>query len=217
MSNKGESGKKQERKYTEQISILREACDVCKGFPHRRESKLAQADSIVHLPFVPSRPSFQVLDHMGPPVNIFSNAQNYDTWLSSLRLLAPHNNIAVKLSCLMPVIGSQFHLSRVTPYIQAGGTAREIALSTFGKMIRDAINVFGVDRCMWASNYPSDKPSARFGELAACTWMILKELMVDKDGRRKVMRENAVRIYGLNLGKPVMGNSKGVQNVEVKL
>jgi predicted TIM-barrel fold metal-dependent hydrolase len=118
----------------------------------------------------------------------------------------------------MPVIGSMFHLHRVKPYIQAGVTADEIASSGFGNMIRETIRLFGPSRCMWASNYPSDKTSARFGELAACTWLILKEMGVSKEERVAVMKGNAERVYRLELPKePIRGDGVGVREMVSRL
>jgi L-fuconolactonase len=155
---------------------------------------------------------------MGPPVNILKSPSEYALWLSNLALVAKQPNVSVKLSCLMPVIGSTFHLHRISPYIQAGAGADEIAASGFGNMIRETIKLFGVERCLWASNYPSDKTSARFGELAAATWIILKEMGVSKAGRVAVMRDNAVRVYRLELPKePIKGDGVGVRQMVSRL
>lgn len=157
--------------------------------------------------------------HMGgPPVNILKNKQEWDIWLSGMKQLASVRNIYVKLSCLMPVIGSDFHLRRVKPYIQAGVEADELAASGFGTMIRETLKLFGPQRCMWASNYPSDKTSARYGELLACTWIVMKEMGIDKAGRRAVVKDTAVKAYKLELpSKPLKGDSKGVQKPVAKL
>lgn len=155
---------------------------------------------------------------MGPPVNILKNPNEWSIWLSGITAVSKCPNVFVKLSCLMPVIGSDLHLRRVNPYIQAGATASEIASSGFGRMIRETLKLFGPARCMWASNYPSDKPSARFGELAACTWMIMKELGIDQAGRRMVMRGTAVRAYRLALpAKGLIGDGRGVDRAVARI
>ncbi|KAI9004368.1 hypothetical protein DFJ74DRAFT_774308 [Hyaloraphidium curvatum] len=130
-----------------------------------------------------------ILDHMGPPVSIFDKQSEWDTWKTGLLAIAACPNVYVKLSCLMPVIGSRFHLDPTLP----SGSA--IAASKFGTMMRIALAAFGPRRCMWASNFPSDRGSAGWGELMAACWQVLKEEGVDAEGRRRVMRGTAEQVY----------------------
>jgi predicted TIM-barrel fold metal-dependent hydrolase len=60
-------------------------------------------------------------------------------------------------------------------------------------VVRDAIGIFGPDRCMFASNFPVDSLVATFDQI----WDGFLEITGDlpMDVRRKLFHDNAVRIY----------------------
>jgi predicted TIM-barrel fold metal-dependent hydrolase len=60
----------------------------------------------------------------------------------------------------------------------------------------DAIELFGVDRAMFASNYPVDGLVATFDTIYAGFKAITRDFS-DSD-RRKLFHDNAVRLYRLN-------------------
>jgi predicted TIM-barrel fold metal-dependent hydrolase len=64
-----------------------------------------------------------------------------------------------------------------------------------GPVIRDAIRIFGVDRCMFASNYPVDRLAGSFETIFAGFAAAVADLS-DAD-RTKLFHDNAVRIYRL--------------------
>ena len=63
-------------------------------------------------------------------------------------------------------------------------------------MVLGAIELFGVDRAMFASNYPVDGLVATFDTIYAGFKMITQDFS-DSD-RRKLLHDNAVRLYRLD-------------------
>ena len=62
-------------------------------------------------------------------------------------------------------------------------------------MIRDAVSILGVDRCLFASNYPVDRLAGSFDDIysgfrAAVAGRPFEE-------QRKLFHDNAIRIYRL--------------------
>ena len=64
-----------------------------------------------------------------------------------------------------------------------------------GAVIRDAIAIFGVERCLFASNFPVDSLAGTFAEIFAG----FAQAVADRPRaeRRKLFHDNAVRIYRL--------------------
>ena len=141
-----------------------------------------------------------VLDHMGTPIGLggpFSSwgrsAQARDvilkTWQNGMAALAECRNVSVKLSgFFMPVVGWGFE-HRKEPV-----SAQEL-LDAFAPHARFVLQHFGVERCMFASNFPMDKVSLslrQLYELYAATVADYSET-----DRRRLFAENARRIYRL--------------------
>ena len=118
-----------------------------------------------------------ILNHAGLPAN--RSAQAIAAWRAAMRRAAGCPNIAVKISG----IG--------TPGL--GWTAqrnREIVLAV--------IDAFGVERCMFASNFPVDSLCASFDDIYDGFDAITAEFSVDD--RRLLFHDNAVRIYSIPKG-----------------
>lgn len=62
-----------------------------------------------------------------------------------------------------------------------------------GQIIRDAIKIFGTDRCMFASNFPVDSLCASFETIYEGFFEITKEL--PKSDQAKLFHDNAERFY----------------------
>ena len=62
-------------------------------------------------------------------------------------------------------------------------------------IIRDAIAIFGTDRCMFASNYPVDRLAGAFGTIYNGFLASVTDL--PQADQRKLFHDNAVRIYRL--------------------
>jgi predicted TIM-barrel fold metal-dependent hydrolase len=104
-----------------------------------------------------------VLNHSGLPLDA-----EIDGWRAAMANLARCPNVAVKIS----------GLGRVTK-------KREVVLST--------IELFGVPRCMFASNFPVDGLCASFDEVYGAFDEITRAF--GEAERRALFHDNAVRVY----------------------
>jgi predicted TIM-barrel fold metal-dependent hydrolase len=140
-----------------------------------------------------------VLDHLGTPVGAVGpvagvgateqdRARIVGQWREDLAKLREHKNVFAKLSGLaMPVVGFGYHRRATPPSI-------EELTDAFRPFIRHAIDVFGIDRAFFASNFPIDKPSAPYGHIYGAYIRLAKEL--GAHALRPLLRENALRFYG---------------------
>ncbi|KAI9010076.1 hypothetical protein DFJ74DRAFT_685783 [Hyaloraphidium curvatum] len=135
-----------------------------------------------------------VLDHFGGPLDIAKDpdGSKFRAWADAIDLLAANKNVHAKLSGLMASLGLDYHLR---PGGAASVTRWEIADGVFGGMIAHAVGAFGVDRCMWASNFPVDGGQARLGEIVRANMIVLRRMGVGKEDRKKILRTNALRFY----------------------
>jgi predicted TIM-barrel fold metal-dependent hydrolase len=104
-----------------------------------------------------------VLNHTGLPYD-----DQLDGWRAAMARLAACANVAVKIS----------GLGNVT-------RKREVVLAT--------IECFGVERCMFASNFPVDGLRGTFDSI----WSDFERFTRDLD-QRALFHDNAVRIYRMN-------------------
>jgi predicted TIM-barrel fold metal-dependent hydrolase len=115
-----------------------------------------------------------VLNHAGLPAD--RSAEGIAGWKQALRLLADCPNAAIKIS------GIGVPGQRWTPELN-----RDIVLS--------AIEIFGVQRAMFASNYPVDGLCASFGEIYSGFRKIVAQFSAPE--QRALFHDNAVRIYAM--------------------
>jgi predicted TIM-barrel fold metal-dependent hydrolase len=116
-----------------------------------------------------------ILTHAGLPRD--RSPAGLDTWRTGMRALAACPNVAVKISGLC--------LAR-RPWVR----------SENGPIVRETIATFGVDRCMFASNYPFDRLRASFDVIYASFKRMVADLPLAD--RRKLFSENALRIYRID-------------------
>ncbi|HEX7479382.1 MAG TPA: amidohydrolase family protein [Polyangiales bacterium] len=140
-----------------------------------------------------------VLDHVGTPVGaagpfagVGHSASERDrivgSWREDLARLAECKNVHVKLSGLvMPVLGFDFHKRSRQP------DASEL-VDKLGPYLRHALDVFGVERCFFASNFPMDKVSASYVDLFDAYAQIAAER--GPQALRALLRDNALKFYG---------------------
>jgi predicted TIM-barrel fold metal-dependent hydrolase len=116
-----------------------------------------------------------ILNHTGLPAD--RSADGLAAWRHGLELVAGARNVALKISGL-------------------GRPGRQSLLEANGPVIRDAICIFGSDRCMFASNYPVDSLVGSFDEIFAC---FLAEI-ADRSAaeQRMLVHDNAERVYRLD-------------------
>lgn len=142
-----------------------------------------------------------VLDHLGTPVGVAGphrgvgqtaaeRAQLEAQWWAGLEAVATHPHVHVKLSGLtMPVVG--FGFERRGGAVSAGEIAERV-----GPWWRRAIELFGAERCMFASNFPMDRVSVRFEAL----WTAFLDVVADLPEPQidALVHDNAARFYRLD-------------------
>jgi predicted TIM-barrel fold metal-dependent hydrolase len=155
------------------------------------------ADLAAAYPDVP-----MILCHSGSPVGIggqFGGAGRSPAerdavaraWRAGMRRLAERENVWVKLSgYTMPVSGWGYH-SRAQPPL-----AEELA-AQLGPLVRFVIDTFGVERCMFASNFPVDKVSASWASHFEAYARIVED--VSREERAALFCDNALRAYRITL------------------
>jgi predicted TIM-barrel fold metal-dependent hydrolase len=115
-----------------------------------------------------------VINHTALPSDRSSDGRA--AWRKALAVAAAAPNVAIKISGL-------------------GDPPRAWTPEANAPVIRDAIAIFGVDRAMFASNYPVDSLVATYDEIAAGFLSAVSHLPIED--RRKLLHDNAERIYRL--------------------
>lgn len=137
-----------------------------------------------------------VLNHMGVAIGMdmtpAEKAEVFRTWSASLRELARRPNVFCKISGLgMPNWGFEFELR--DDVVGSQDLAR-----AWRPYVEAAIEAFGPERCMLASNFPPDGRSCGFVPL----WNAYKLLtrVAGAAERVALFRGTATRVYRLDLG-----------------
>jgi len=115
-----------------------------------------------------------IINHTGLPTD--RSERGLADWRKAMDVVAHAENVFLKISGL-------------------GQTDKLWTLAENGPIIRDAISIFGVQRCMFASNYPVDKLCAPFETIFAGFRAAVSDRPIAD--QRKLFGENAVRIYRL--------------------
>ncbi|MEO7428409.1 MAG: amidohydrolase family protein [Acidimicrobiales bacterium] len=114
-----------------------------------------------------------VVEHTGWPRS--SSEDEYALWKAGMDALASlGDNVVCKLSGLAMPLGS-------------------MSVDAFAPWLEYAIETFGVDRCMFASNFPVDGMHGTFDELYSTFDTVTAGL--DEESRDKLFAANAERIY----------------------
>jgi len=116
-----------------------------------------------------------VLNHTGFPWD--RSEQALSMWRSGMKALANCDQVYCKLSCLCLPDGPWEYESN-----------RDI--------VRETIDIFGVDRCMFASNFPVDGVRISYQQMFADFDRMTKDLSVDD--RRALFHDNAARFYRID-------------------
>jgi len=134
-----------------------------------------------------------ILDHIGGPIGIGPYAGRRDDilaeWRASMSDLAACESIVLKLGGIgMPIFGMGWHR-------RDGGASADELVEAWGPEIRWLIETFGVDRCMFESNFPVDKASCSYRTL----WDAFDLMTADaSEGERQALfHDTAVRAYRL--------------------
>jgi predicted TIM-barrel fold metal-dependent hydrolase len=115
-----------------------------------------------------------ILNHTGLPAD--RSTEGLERWRRAMATLAACPNAAVKISGL-------------------GRPGQPWTVAANGPIVRDAISIFGVERCMFASNFPVDGLCATFDAIYSGFKAIVRDLPAAD--QRRLFHDNAVRIYRL--------------------
>ena len=115
-----------------------------------------------------------VVEHAGLPLARTSAA--LIEWRAGMRRLAALSNTWCKLSCL------------VQPGAAWDASSNE-------KIVRETIEIFGQDRCMFATNYPIDELQIPVRPMLDAYRGFTDSLGID--AQRKLFHDNAATVYGL--------------------
>jgi predicted TIM-barrel fold metal-dependent hydrolase len=117
-----------------------------------------------------------VINHTALPAD--RSEGGLTAWRAALETVAARANVALKVSGL-------------------GVPGRAWTVADNGPVVRDAIAIFGVARCLFASNFPVDSLVADYRAIFAGFREITADFPPDDIG--KLFHDNAVRIYRLKL------------------
>ena len=136
-----------------------------------------------------------VLDHVGAPIGVGvyagRRAEVFEAWRTAIRDIARCPNAVVKLGGLgMKVMGFGFETRPRAP-----GSA-ELA-AAWRPYVETCIEAFGVDRCMFESNFPVDRQSCSYAVL----WNAFKRLAAGCSEAEKhaLFVGTASRVYRLDV------------------
>ena len=117
-----------------------------------------------------------IINHTGLPSD--RSAEGLEAWRAAMRRVAQEPNVAVKISGL-------------------GQRGQPWNLNANRPVIRDTIDIFGVDRCMFASNFPVDSLVATFSTI----FNGFRDSVADlsRTERDALFWANAARLYRIEL------------------
>lgn len=115
-----------------------------------------------------------ILNHTGLPAD--RSDEGIAGWKRAMATLAACPNVAVKISGL-------------------GQRAQPWTVAANRDIVRTVIDLFGVARCMFASNFPVDSLCASFATIFGGFRDIVADLPAD--AQRALFRDNAIRIYAM--------------------
>jgi len=135
-----------------------------------------QMDAAAEL--IKAHPNIQViLDHTGMPMGYLNpTSEALEGWKAGMKKLAQLPNVACKLSA----IAMMYH---------------DVNVENFKPLIRFAIDTFGVDRCLFASNFPVDKMNSTYNHLFDTYKRCVSDL--PHSDQKKLFHDNAVKFYRL--------------------
>jgi len=114
-----------------------------------------------------------LLNHLGTPLQ---QPEDRADWAAGMRECARCPNLSVKLSGLW-VIDRRWRPERIA------------------EPVRRVVDLFGPDRCLWASNYPVERHMCPAGDQIASLEEVLSDL--GETDRDRIFRDTASRIYSI--------------------
>lgn len=117
-----------------------------------------------------------IINHTGMPAD--RSEQRLADWRVAMETVAAQPNVALKISGL-------------------GQPGQPWTTRANGPIVRDAISIFGTDRCMFASNFPVDSLVAGYNTIFGGFMEIVSDF--PDEAVRALFRDNAVRYYRIDL------------------
>lgn len=117
-----------------------------------------------------------IINHTGLPAD--RSEEGLQAWRRALETLARHDNFRLKISGL-------------------GVPGERWTAALNGSVVREAISIFGVDRCLFGSNFPVDSVIATFDEIFNGFDAFTRAM--SPEDRRKLFRDNALQTYRIEL------------------
>ena len=134
-----------------------------------------------------------VHDHFGGPLGVGpyqdKKQEIFEKWKDDISLLSENKNVYSKLGGLaMPVNGWNFHKQ------DKPATSDQI-LDMHYDYYSHTIKCFGIERCMFESNFPVDRRSVSYHVL----WNAFKKMASDysDEDKNKLFFQNAKDVYGV--------------------
>jgi predicted TIM-barrel fold metal-dependent hydrolase len=116
-----------------------------------------------------------ILNHTGLPAD--RSPEGIEGWRAAMATLAGQPNVAVKISGI-------------------GQRGAAWTADANRGIVRTVIDLFGIERCMFASNFPVDSLCASFATIFDGFREIVSDL--DPASQRALFRDNALRIYAIS-------------------
>lgn len=113
-----------------------------------------------------------ILNHAGSPIE-----EDYPVWIKGIKKLAACHNVSVKLSGF-------------------GMLNHHWTAKTIKPIIHDVIEHFGVDRCMFASNFPVDKLYCNFSSMMQAYHATVEDFSVNE--KEKLFSKTAKLVYRIH-------------------
>ena len=136
-----------------------------------------------------------VLDHVGTPLGIAGyvgrREERFGAWRENIRALAALPKVSVKIGGLaMPFPGFASFMS------QPPASAETLA-AEWRPYVETCIETFGVERCMFESNFPVDTGSCDYANLWNAFKVIAKDYSTDE--KTHLFSDTARRVYRLEI------------------
>jgi L-fuconolactonase len=136
-----------------------------------------------------------ILDHVGTPLGIASyqgkREERFPIWRDNIRKLAALPNVSVKLG------GLAMAFCNFPSFLQSPAASSTQLASEWKPYIETCIELFGVHRCMFESNFPVDMGSCTYAVL----WNAFKVLAMhySADEKAALFSGTAQRVYRLRI------------------
>ena len=115
-----------------------------------------------------------IINHAGMPRQ--RDKEYIDNWRNGLKILSQASNAVIKISGLA-MFDQQWTLESIRP------------------LVLDAINIFGINRCIFATNFPVDRKYSDFDKVLDSYTEITKDFSDDE--KNKIFHGNATKYYRL--------------------